>query len=90
MYLAGYAVELALKARICETLGWSWFPSSSAEFGSYRSLQTHDLKVLLEFSGIKNRVKVERADCLEESLRSGGRIGAISPWVVARMIPAPR
>ena len=62
MYLAGYAVELALKARICETLGWSWFPSSTAEFRDYRSLQTHDLKVLLEFSGIKNRVNAERAD----------------------------
>ena len=62
MYVAGYAVELALKARICETLSWSWFPSTSAEFSSYRSLQTHDLKVLLEFSGIKNRVNSERAD----------------------------
>jgi len=56
MYLCGYAIELALKARICETLGWSWFPSQSAEFQDYRSLQTHNLPVLLEFSGTKLRV----------------------------------
>ncbi len=26
IYLCGYAVELALKARICETLDWTRFP----------------------------------------------------------------
>lgn len=59
IYLSGYAVELALKARICETLGWSWFPSRTAEFTDYRSLQTHDLNVLLEFSGIKSGINAE-------------------------------
>ena len=49
MYLSGYAVELALKARICETLGWTWFPSRSAEFHDYRTLQTHSLQVLWSF-----------------------------------------
>jgi hypothetical protein len=59
IYLSGYAVELALKARICETLGWIEFPSTRGEFRSYQSLQTHELAILLEFSGIKRRVNTE-------------------------------
>jgi len=31
-YLCGYAVELALKARICQTLGWTFFPETNKEF----------------------------------------------------------
>ncbi|OQY56397.1 MAG: hypothetical protein DRR08_31475 [Candidatus Parabeggiatoa sp. nov. 2] len=31
-YLGGYAVELALKARICKTLGWTNFPETNKEF----------------------------------------------------------
>ncbi len=59
MYLSGYAVELALKARICETLGWREFPSVPGEFRKYQSLRTHELNILLEFSGIKERVNAE-------------------------------
>jgi hypothetical protein len=51
MYLGGYAVELALKARICRTLKWNEFPSTPAEFRSYQSLRSHDLDVLLSLSG---------------------------------------
>ena len=61
MYLGGYAVELALKARICDTLRWSRFPSERGEFRNYQSLQTHDLNVLLDFSGVQNRVRREYA-----------------------------
>ncbi len=50
-YMTGYAVELALKARICETLKWSRFPSTAREFSEYQSLRTHDLRVLLHFTG---------------------------------------
>ena len=59
IYLSGYAVELALKARICETLGWIEFPTTRGEFHKYQSLRTHELEILLEFSGIKGRVKSE-------------------------------
>lgn len=31
-YLCGYAIELALKARICKTLGWPNFPDTNKEF----------------------------------------------------------
>jgi HEPN domain-containing protein len=59
VYLSGYAIEVALKARICRTLKWSEFPSSKKEFEPYRSLRTHDLDVLLRLSGIENRIKTK-------------------------------
>jgi hypothetical protein len=59
-YLCGYAVELALKARICRTLRWAGFPSTGAEFKSYGSFKTHDLDVLLRLSGIDDRVRSTR------------------------------
>jgi len=31
-YLCGYAIELALKARICHTLGYIYFPETNKEF----------------------------------------------------------
>ncbi len=31
-YLCGYAIEVALKARICRTLSWPEFPSTGGEF----------------------------------------------------------
>ena len=57
VYLCGYAVEIALKARICKVLNWPSFPETGAEFTNYRSFQTHDLDVLLRLSGQEARVK---------------------------------
>ena len=51
VYICGYAVELALKARICLVLNWNGYPSDNAEFQKYQSFKTHDLKVLLRLSG---------------------------------------
>ena len=65
IYLCGYAVELALKARICDTLTWNGFPSSGSGFHDYRSLQTHNLNVLLDFSSIQDRVREDYADAWE-------------------------
>jgi HEPN domain-containing protein len=56
-YVCGYAVEVALKARICRTLNWPEFPSTSGEFQAYRSLQTHELGVLLRLSGQEPYIK---------------------------------
>ena len=56
-YLCGYSVELALKARICRTLKWSGFPQTGHEFQGLQSVKTHDLEVLLRFSGIESRIK---------------------------------
>ncbi|MGH7577759.1 MAG: HEPN domain-containing protein [Longimicrobiales bacterium] len=55
-YLCGYAVELALKARICKALKWSGYPGTSAEFRGYQSFRTHDLAVLLRLSGREAKV----------------------------------
>lgn len=56
VYLCGYAVELALKARICETLNWSGYPATNREFRNYQSFRTHDLKALLRLSGQEGRI----------------------------------
>jgi len=57
IYLCGYAVELALKARICRTLKWQGYPSTSSEFRDYQSFRTHDLDVLLHLSGCEAKIK---------------------------------
>jgi len=57
IYLCGYAVELALKYRICKTLGWASFPASGGEFKQYQTFRTHDLDVLLHLSGREAKIK---------------------------------
>ena len=59
VYLCGYAVEIALKARICRTLKWSEFPGTTAEFKGLQSVKTHDLEVLLKLSGVEGRIKTK-------------------------------
>jgi hypothetical protein len=61
IYICGYAVEMALKAGICDTLSWSGYPSTRGEFQDYQTFRTHNLNVLLRLSGIENRIKVEFA-----------------------------
>src|SRR5262245_7371103 len=56
-YLCGYAIEVALKARICRTLNWPEFPRTGGEFQAYKSFQTHELDVLLRLSGQEARIK---------------------------------
>jgi len=57
IYLCGYAVEIALKARICYTLKWPGFPSTRKEFEGYQSFRTHDLDILLRLSGAESKIK---------------------------------
>ncbi len=58
-YLCGYAMEIALKARICRTLHWTTgFPETTAEFKLKSNLKTHDLEALLEFTGLQDKVKL--------------------------------
>ena len=54
VYLCGYALEIALKARICKTLKWTSFPTDK---GKYRSFFVHDLDLLLNLSGRETTVK---------------------------------
>jgi hypothetical protein len=57
IYLCGYAIELALKARICTTLKWAGFPETRGEFENYQSFKIHKLDVLLHMSGVEDKVK---------------------------------
>lgn len=56
-YLCGYAVEFALKARICKHLKWVGYPSTDAEFRGKRDLKVHDFDSLLEFTGIASKIR---------------------------------
>lgn len=56
-YICGYAVELALKARICDTLNWSGYPMTRKEFENLQSFKTHNLDVLLFLSGREHAIK---------------------------------
>ncbi len=52
VYIGGYAVELSLKARICDTLDWrDGFPETNKEFEKLASFRIHDLERLLHLSG---------------------------------------
>lgn len=62
IYLCGYAVEVALKARICRVLDWPAFPTTAHEFQAYKSFQTHDLDVLLRLSGQRSRIMAHHFD----------------------------
>jgi len=57
VYLCGYAVELILKAKICKTLKWTEFPSTSGEFQGLQSFKTHRLDMLLRLSGQEVKIK---------------------------------
>lgn len=56
-YICGYAVEVALKARICRTLKWPGFPESNKEFEHFQSFKTHRLGTLLSLSGQEERIR---------------------------------
>src|SRR5262245_6812221 len=57
VYLCGYAVETALKSRICKTLKWSGFPSTKKEFEGFASFKSHELDILLRLAGIETEIK---------------------------------
>jgi HEPN domain-containing protein len=56
-YLAGYAIEIALKARICQSLRWKEFPETAKEFEGLVNFKTHKLSLLLRLSGREELVK---------------------------------
>lgn len=58
-YLSGYAVEMILKARICSNLQWPGYPHSRQEFESYASFRIHRLDILLNLTGIQEKVRTK-------------------------------
>ena len=68
-YLAGYAIELTLKAKICTHLDiddlFSDNPTthSKGSLGRFReSVKTHDFFVLLNLCGLNRKLEVEQED----------------------------
>jgi HEPN domain-containing protein len=57
VYLCGYTVELALKARICTVLHWPGFPSTQAEFRGLQSFKVHELDMLLRLAGREAKIR---------------------------------
>lgn len=57
VYLCGYSIEIALKARICMVLRWAGYPFTKKEFEKYQSFKTHDLDVLLTLAGVERKIK---------------------------------
>ena len=72
-YLAGYSVELTLKAKICERLGIpNLFDETDISANSIKgigeirkTLKTHNLFTLLIFSGLKNKFDNDKATNIE-------------------------
>lgn len=72
-YLAGYSVELMLKAKICERLGIpNLFDETDVSVNSIKgigeirkTLKTHNLFTLLIFSGLKVQFDIDKATNIE-------------------------
>jgi len=68
-YLAGYSVELTLKAKICNRLGIpNLFDETDSSANSIKgigeirkTLKTHNLFTLLIFSGLKHKFDIDKA-----------------------------
>ena len=64
-YLAGYSIELMLKAKVCEQWGIpSLFDESYQTHGiseMRRAVKTHDIAVLLIFSGLKAKFDLAKS-----------------------------
>ena len=90
-YLCGYAVELALKARICTTLNWAGYPEKSSEFDYVPSLKTHKLAILLSLSGQEKRITKEYSDDWTSLIKWNPEVryrvvGSADPAEVAAML----
>lgn len=59
VYICGYAIEVALKERICRTLKWEEFPETRSEFDTLKNFKTHNLDVLLLLSGVEEKIKTK-------------------------------
>jgi HEPN domain-containing protein len=58
LYIVGYAVEFALKAKIASSFFVDHgFPESGEEFGILKNLQTHKLDDLLKLAGCEQKVE---------------------------------
>jgi len=57
VHLCVYAIEVAFKKKICDTLDWVGFPETKGEFKKLGSFKTHNLQILLKLCGYERRIK---------------------------------
>jgi HEPN domain-containing protein len=74
VYLCGYVVEFALKARICKLLGVTEYPPSSKVKSAYA---VHDLDQLLLLSGLRSKLDPTNVDLFKNWSES-------TPWTPER------
>lgn len=64
-YLAGYSIELMLKAKVCEQFGVDNLFDEACKFlGASevrRAIKTHDIAVLFIFSGLRNKFEIAKS-----------------------------
>jgi HEPN domain-containing protein len=58
-YVCGYAVEIALKARIVKTLKWRGFPDDGGKSDGFRGFKIHDLESLVQFTAWEDKTKAK-------------------------------
>lgn len=58
IYVCGYAVEMALKVRICRHLRWPDLPDEDKEWKGRTNIKTHDFDQLYMFAGMPQTFKV--------------------------------
>ena len=54
-YICGYAIEMALKYKICKTLDWDEYPVSGRGAEKHKSFKTHKFEDLLHYSGAEKQ-----------------------------------
>ena len=59
VYVSGYAIEFALKARICKLLDTNEYPSSGRLKSAYA---VHDFEQLLFLSGLQKKISLAHVD----------------------------
>ncbi len=59
VYICGYVIEFALKARICQLLDINEYPSSGKLKSAYA---VHDFEQLLLLSGLQKKISLAHAD----------------------------
>ena len=67
-YLAGYSIELMLKAKVCEHLGVDNLFDEKPQSVVYgvsevrKSVKTHDIAVLIIFSGLRRKFEIDKSE----------------------------
>ena len=56
-YICGYAIEMALKYKICKTLDWDEYIVSGKGSENHKSFKTHKFDDLLRYSGARNSLQ---------------------------------